>query len=94
MNLEDNVSFVLRYGSVIGVIIVAIGLLAYIFEMIHSETVMTAGIAVIVFTPFAGMIVSLISLSANREKRYAISAATLIAITVAGMLIAFLIERM
>jgi uncharacterized membrane protein len=50
---------------------------------------MTAGIATIVFTPFAGLIVSFVTLSMSREKKYAVSALALIIISAAGMLVAF-----
>ncbi|MCL1983831.1 MAG: hypothetical protein FWG58_00340 [Methanomassiliicoccaceae archaeon] len=92
MNLEENTSFVLRYGSLIGIIIAAAGLAASLLGIGHSDGIMTAGITMIVFTPFAGMLVSFVTLSMNREKRYALSAAALIAITVIGMLIAFILE--
>jgi len=89
MNLEDSTSFVLRYGAIIGVIIVAVGAVMHLADLSYSGTVMTAGIATIILTPFAGVIVSFVTLSMNREKRYAIAALVLIAIILAGMLIAF-----
>jgi len=89
MTLEDNVSFVLRCGAIIGIIIVAIGLFADLIGIEYSRDIMTAGIATIVFTPFAGMIVSFVTLSMSREKKYAVSALALIIISAAGMLVAF-----
>ena len=89
MNLENDTSFILRYGSMIGVIIVLAGLLIHLADMPHDLTVMTAGILTIIFTPFAGMIVSFVTLSANKERRYAMAALALIIITMLGMLIAF-----
>ncbi|MCL2143727.1 MAG: hypothetical protein FWH44_05685 [Methanomassiliicoccaceae archaeon] len=91
MNLENSTSFVLRYGSVIGIIIVAMGLMAHLADISHSDTMMTAGILIIVLTPFAGMLVSFTSLSVNRERAYAVIALILIAITVIGMVVAFLL---
>ncbi|MDR0198213.1 MAG: hypothetical protein LBI08_00515 [Methanomassiliicoccaceae archaeon] len=92
MSLERNTSFVLRYGSVIGVVIVAIGVIMHLLELSHNGTVMRAGIAVIILTPFAGMLVSFVTLSMGREKRYAAAAFALIAITVIGMAVAFWLE--
>ena len=89
MRLEENVSFVLRYGAMIGIIIVSAGLLIDLAGLECGRDVMTAGIAAIVFTPFAGMIISFVTLSVTNEKRYAIAALALIAISVAGMLVAF-----
>ena len=92
MNLEENTSSILRYGSLTGIIIAAAGLLMYLLEISYSITVMTAGIAVIVFTPFAGLVISFATISMKREWAYAISAAALILITLIGMLIAFLLQ--
>ena len=89
MNAERNTSFVLRYGSVVGIVIVAAGIIAYFLDLNYSEAIMAAGIAAIVFTPFAGMIVSFVTLSMNRERRYAVSALLLIAVTAVGMLVSF-----
>ena len=85
MNPEDSVSFVLRCGSVIGIIVIAIGVVAYFADLDMFEGIMLSGITIIVFTPFARMIASFITLSVNREKRYAVSALILIAITIIGM---------
>ena len=89
MNTEDSTSFVLRYGSLAGVALVAAGLVLYLLGLSFHIWMITAGIAAIVFTPFAGMAVSFISLSLGRERSYAASALVLIMITVIGMLAAF-----
>ena len=89
MNLEESTSLVLRYGSTIGILVIAVGLLARLAGIQYDETVMTAGILTIVFTPFAGMVVSFAVLSIKKERRYALSALALIVITLLGMLIAF-----
>lgn len=89
MTLENNVSFVLRCGAIIGIVIVVIGLAADLIGIEYSKDIMTTGIATIVFTPFAGMIVSLVTLSMGREKKYAVSALALIVISAAGMLVAY-----
>jgi uncharacterized membrane protein len=90
MSLERNTSAVLRYGAAAGIVIVAAGLIIDLFST--SDVIgdlMIAGIAVIVLTPFAGMIVSFATLSANQERIYAVSALALISVTAAGMLITF-----
>ena len=89
MNLETNTSSVLRYGAIIGIIIVAVGAAMHLIDVPYSEEMMTAGIATIILTPFAGLLVSFAALSSNGEKRYAIASLALIAITILGMLIAF-----
>jgi len=89
MRLELSTSFVLRYGALIGVVIVTIGVIAHIVDHSYYGIIMTAGVAVIVFTPFVGKIVSFVMLSLEREKMYAVAALALIAITIVGMLIGF-----
>jgi len=89
MNLETNTSSVLRYGAIIGIIIVAVGAAMHLIDVPYSEEMMTAGIATIILTPFAGLLVSFATLSANGERRYVIASLALIAITMLGMLIAF-----
>ena len=89
MNPEEPVSFVLKCGSVIGIIIIAIGIAAYFADLDMFEGIMLSGITIIVFTPFARMIASFVTLSLNHEKRYAVSALILILITVIGMAVGY-----
>jgi uncharacterized membrane protein len=89
MNPESGTSFILKCGSVTGVIVIAAGLLINLIVPEIGDTVMIAGITVIILTPFAGMIVSFTALTANRERKYAITAFVLILITIAGMLIGY-----
>jgi uncharacterized membrane protein len=92
VTLERDTSAVLRYGAAAGIAVVAAGLL---MDLIGASdiggNVMIAGVAMIVLTPLAGMIVSFASLSSNGERGYALSALALITITVIGMLITFLL---
>ena len=85
MNLERSLSPVLRYGSMTGVMIVAIGLLLYLLDMSIHENIIISGIAVIVLTPFAGLIVSFTSLATNKERSYAASVFILILMVIAGI---------
>jgi uncharacterized membrane protein len=89
MNLEDDTSFVLRYGVIIGVVIIVIGVILHLADLDIYEKVMFSGIAIIVFTPFAGMFVSFTALTLNKERTYALAAAVLIFITVIGMVIGY-----
>ena len=91
MNLEQNTSFVLRYGSIIGVIVVAVGLLADLIGRSYGETIMLSGIAFIILTPLAALFISFATLSVNKEKKYAVAALALIAVIAAGMFIALYI---
>jgi uncharacterized membrane protein len=91
MNLEDCTSSVLRCGSLAGVLIAAAGIISFLAGASHAELIATAGIAVIVFTPFAGMIASFAALSLNKERKYAMSALMLIAVTLIGIAIAYAI---
>jgi len=68
-----------------GVMIVAIGLLLYLLDMSIHENIIISGIAVIVLTPFAGLIVSFTSLATNKERSYAASVFILILMVIAGI---------
>jgi len=89
VNLNEDLSFVLRYGAMIGILIVAVGLAIDLIGIGYGKHVMTAGVAIIVLTPLAGIIVSFASLTANGERRYALSALSLVAIAVIGILIGY-----
>jgi uncharacterized membrane protein len=89
MSVERDTSFVLKYGSLIGIVIITAGLVMHLADLSGSMTVLTSGIAVIVLTPFAGMVTSFTSFFVNGERNNALTALTLTAITLAGMLIAF-----
>ncbi|MDR2866585.1 MAG: hypothetical protein LBV13_04195 [Methanomassiliicoccaceae archaeon] len=92
MNLERNTSFVLRYGAFFGIFIAAAGLLMDLTDPSEiSRTIMAAGIAVIIITPFVRLVVSAATLAANKEKKYAAYAFLLISVTVIGMVVALYI---
>lgn len=91
MTLERNTSAVLRYGSAAGIAIVAAGLLTDLIGMEDiGWNIMIIGIVIILITPFAGMIISFATLSADRERICAISALALIAITALGMIVTYI----
>ena len=89
MNLEDDTSLVLRYGAIIGVVIIALGVVLHLADLDIYENVMLSGIAVIILTPFAGMFISFAVLTVNKERVYALTALVLILITVIGMVIGY-----
>ena len=89
MNIENSTAFVLRYGSITGIAIVVTGILANLISLDIYEEIIALGIAVIIFTHFAGLLVSFTALSVNREKKYAAAALTLIMVTVIGMIVTF-----
>ena len=51
-NMDRQTSAVLRAGTVLGIGIMAIGLLLTSFDI--SEDILTAGIGILIFTPVAG----------------------------------------
>ena len=88
MTAERNTSFILKVGVLIGIAAVVTGLIADIAGHAHADVIIAAGIAVIVFTQFAGLLASFASLAAGREKKYAAFTLVLITVMIIGMAVA------
>ena len=56
MSLNDETSWVLKWGTVVGLAIMAVGLVLSFAGF--SEDIMAAGILVLIFTPAAGVVVT------------------------------------
>ncbi|MCL2712558.1 MAG: DUF1634 domain-containing protein [Methanomassiliicoccaceae archaeon] len=92
MNAENNISFVLKCGSMFGVILAAAGLLLYHANEDIGIMIMTAGISIIVITPMMSMITAGASFSMDKEMRYVIVTMILIATIITGMFIVYIIR--
>jgi uncharacterized membrane protein len=56
MSLNDETSWVLKWGTVVGLAIMAVGLVLSFAGL--SEDIMAAGILVLIFTPAVGVVVT------------------------------------
>lgn len=88
MNLNRSTAFTLRAGVVLGMALMAIGL---VMSMGGSgDTVLRAGILVLILSPFAGVVVSFICLLGERDVFWSTVAGILLLITVSGIAISMI----
>ena len=74
----------LRAGIVLGMILMVIGLL--VESTGGDDTILYAGMLVLIISPFLGVIVSFVSLLSEKDWIWAIVAGILIVITTTGIL--------
>ena len=84
MNLNRSTAMTLRAGIVLGMILMVIGLL--VESTGGDDTILYAGMLVLIISPFLGVIVSFVSLLSEKDWIWAIVAGILIAITTTGIL--------
>ena len=88
MNLNKSTALTLRIGIAIGIALMAAGLA---FSMSgHGDSVLYAGMLVLIVSPFAGVVVSLAALISAKDWYWAAVAAILLGITMAGAVAALL----
>ena len=87
MSLNDETSWVLRWGTMVGLAIMAVGLV--LSFAVFSEDIIAAGILVLIFTPAAGVVISTKCLIQGKEGPWIRVAALLIVILVIGMIISY-----
>ncbi len=90
MNWDLNASTVrtIQTGTVIGIAVLALGLLLSGTD--YGEGVLLAGAVVLVFTPLAGILTSLACLLKAGDRKWAAVAVVLIAVVVLGLAITLL----
>ena len=84
MNTEHNTSVTLKISVYIGVAAVLIGLIAYLLDM--GDTLLRAGLLIVIVSPLAGVIVTTVSLYLEKDMRWVAVALILVAISVIGIL--------
>ena len=80
----------LRYGIILGLAVLAVGIITGFFSQDASMSVMTAGIAVIIFTPMASIVVSAVSLYLEKDYLWFGWVCILLVITAVGFAVAYL----
>ena len=88
MSLNDETSWVLRWGTVAGLAIMAVGLVLSFAGF--SEDIIAAGILVLIFTPAAGVVVSTKCLIQEKDWKWVKAAILLIIILAAGCVLSYL----
>ncbi len=80
----------LRYGVLIGLAILVAGLIAEIIAYDMGISIITAGIAVIIFTPMISIMVAAASLYLEKDHVWLGWVSILLIITVIGFIVAYL----
>jgi len=89
VRLYENTAAALRYGIVAGIIVIAIGLMVSSFDTEYEDRILWFGILIMLATPLFGIVVSMISLAAEKDWKWVSVAAVLLSIIAAGILIAY-----
>lgn len=89
--MNIHVSDALRYGTLAAMVIILIGLLMDSMGLAYSGDLLWFGILVLILSPMFGVIAAFICLAYDRETRWASVAAVLIAVTVAGVIVSFIV---
>ncbi|MBQ4411801.1 MAG: DUF1634 domain-containing protein [Candidatus Methanomethylophilus sp.] len=88
MSLNDETSWVLKWGTVVGLAIMAVGLILSFAGF--SEDIMAAGILVLIFTPAVGVVVTTKCLVQEKDWKWVKVAILLIIILAAGCVLSYL----
>jgi Protein of unknown function (DUF1634). len=91
VRLYENTAAALRYGIVAGIIVIAIGLMVSSFDTVYEDRILWFGVLILLATPLFGIVVSLISLAAERDWKWVSVASVLLAIIASGVIIAYLV---
>ena len=89
--IELNVTTgkVLRYGITVGLAILLIGLVASAMSADVSESILKAGIAVVIFTPLISIFVSALALYLEKDMYWLTWVMMVIAISMVGLYVSF-----
>ena len=80
----------LRYGITLGILVLLIGMLISIFNSGISETVLWAGVCIVIFVPFVSVIVSALALYSERDFYWLKRVFLVIIISIIGLAVALL----
>ena len=80
----------LRYGVILGLAVLTVGLIIEIISHDTGMSVITAGIAVIIFTPMVSIVVSAVALYIEKDYYWLGWVSILLLITVIGFAVAYL----
>ena len=90
MELDRSTGLTLRYGVYLSMAIMVIGLVLMQIGADIGASILNAGIAVLVFTPFVSIMVSTLALYTERDWEWLRVALTVLAITACGIVVALL----
>ena len=85
MTVEHNTSVTLKYSVMASVIIVTIGLVAYMLDM--GDDILRVGIFMVIISPLIGVGVTTVSLYIEKDLKWMAVAMILIAMSIVGILL-------
>lgn len=88
MMLNKATALTLRAGVVLGMILMVIGLA--VSAMDDGDSVLYFGVLVLIASPLAGVVVTLLCLLREKDRFWAMIAGILLMITIAGVLISLI----
>lgn len=88
MMLNKATALTLRAGVVLGMILMVIGLA--VSAMDGEDSVLYFGVLVLIASPLAGVVVTLLCLLREKDRFWAMIAGILLMITIAGVLISLI----
>lgn len=88
MMLNKATALTLRAGVVLGIILMVIGLA--VSAMDGGDSVLYFGVLVLIASPLAGVVVTLLCLLREKDRFWAMIAGILLMITIAGVLISLI----
>ncbi len=89
MSLNGETATVLKYGTIVGLSIMIVGLFLSSFDF--SKTLLAVGLLALIFTPFAGVLVSTKCLIQEKDKVWSGIALLLVTILIVGMVISYVV---
>ena len=89
MDLDKATGRVLRYGVYLAIAILVLGAIVLQFAEGVGNTLLNIGVAFLVLTPFFSIVISAFSLYAEGDYRWMRIALVVLAITTAGIIVAF-----
>ncbi len=88
MMLNKATALTLRAGVVLGMILMVVGLA--VSAMNGGDSVLYFGVLVLIASPLAGVVVTLLCLLGEKDRFWAMIAGILLMITIAGVLISLI----
>lgn len=85
MNINKAVSSTLKYTVYMGVAVIAIGLILFLTD--NGDSVLWAGLLILIVSPLLGVIVATIGLIKEKDMKWIAVALILIAISVANVIL-------
>ena len=89
MSLNEETSSVLKYGTLLGLSIMIVGLLLSSFDF--SDKILAVGVLVLIFTPFAGVLTSTKCLIQEKDRFWVRIALILVTVLIIGMIVSYLV---